>query len=245
MGEVTFVAALLFAAAVLYSAVGNAGASGYLAVMALAGVSPSIMRPTALILNILVATVATIRFAQVGAVSWRTLWPFALGSIPLAFIGGRIHLSEAIYAPIVAVILLAAAVQLLRSSWQVSPLHEEPDSAPTVSAVVAGSGIGLLSGLTGTGGGIFLGPLLLFTGWATPRETAGISAAFILLNSLAAVAGNLTSVRSLPAALPVWATAAVLGSLLGTELGSRKLGSVGLQRLLALVLAIAAIKLLN
>jgi uncharacterized protein len=235
--------ALLFlAAAVLYSSVGHAGASGYLAAMALFGLAPTMMKPTALVLNIFVATIATLRFSRAGYFSWSTLWPFAMGSIPFAFTGGAINLSGGIYKPIVGFVLLFGAIRL---AWPTQ--HQSMPSAksvPVLPALMSGAGIGFLSGLTGTGGGIFLSPLLLFMGWAETRESAGVSAAFILVNSLAGLAGNLASMRSLPAALPIWVTAAVIGGIIGTELGSRKLASRTLRYLLAVVLVVAGLKLI-
>jgi uncharacterized protein len=240
--DILALALLFFAAAVLYSSVGHAGASGYLAAMALFGLAPALMKPTALVLNILVATIATLRFSRAGYFSWSTLWPFALGSIPFAFAGGAINLPGDIYKPIVGCILLFGAARL---AW---PTRREPvlpaKRVPVLPAVVSGGGIGLLAGLTGTGGGIFLSPLLLFTGWAETRETAGVSAAFILVNSLAGLAGNLASMWSLPTALPIWATTAVAGGIVGAELGSRKLASRTLRYVLAVVLVVAGLKLI-
>jgi uncharacterized protein len=240
--EVVSLALLIFAAAVLYSSVGHAGASGYLAAMALFGLAPAIMKPTALVLNILVATIATLRFSRAGYFAWSTLWPFAIGSIPFAFAGGAINLSGGIYKPIVGLVLLIGAVRLAWPTQRQSQQYAK--CLPVLPAVASGAGIGLLSGLTGTGGGIFLSPLLLFMGWAETRETAGVSAAFILVNSLAGLAGNLTSMWSLPTPLPIWATAAVVGGIIGTELGSRKLASQTLRYLLAAVLVIAGLKLI-
>jgi uncharacterized membrane protein YfcA len=240
--EVVSLALLIFAAAVLYSSIGHAGASGYLAAMALFGLAPAIMKPTALVLNILVATIATLRFSRAGYFAWSTLWPFAISSIPFAFAGGAINLSGGIYKPIVGLVLLLGAVRLVWPTQRQSLQYAK--SVPVLPAVASGAGIGILSGLTGTGGGIFLSPLLLFMGWAETRESAGVSAAFILVNSLAGLAGNLTSMWSLPAPLPIWATAAVVGGIIGTELGSRKLASQTLRYLLAAVLVIAGLKLI-
>jgi uncharacterized membrane protein YfcA len=244
MEQVTLLAVLILAAAILYSSVGHAGASGYLAAMALVGVAPDVMKPTALALNILVATIATARYSRAGYFSWAGLWPFAIGSIPLAFVGGVITLPGYLYKPAVGLVLFYAAYRLFRST--VGGTQEAPDkgiSVPTLPAVAWGGGIGLLSGLTGTGGGIFLSPLLLFTGWAGTRPTSGTSAAFILVNSVAGLAGSYSSVQNLPDALPVWAVAAGVGGLIGSELGSRKLQSNGIRRALAAVLVIAGLKL--
>jgi uncharacterized membrane protein YfcA len=239
--EVLTVGLLIFAVAALYSSVGHAGASGYLAIMALFGVTPSVMKPTALALNILVASITTFRFARAGYFSWRSLWPFLLGSVPLAFIGGAVTLPGDFYRPIVGLILLISAIQMLRST---RPAHYSRRYPPVVMAAPAGGGIGLLSGLTGTGGGIFLSPLLLFTGWVETRESGGVSGAFILANSLAGLLGHSSSVQSLPDELPYWALAAVLGSLIGTELGVRRFAVKGFRAALAAVLVVAGLKLI-
>jgi len=231
--------ACIFAAAVLYSSVGHAGASGYLAAMALFGIAPPSMRPAALVLNILVAAIATVRFHRAGCFSWPVFWPFALASVPLAFLGGALVLPGAIYKKAVGLVLLFAAYRLLRHA----PVHAGKQ-IPVPLGLLCGAGIGLLSGLTGTGGGIFLSPLLLFMGWAETKVAAGVAAAFILVNSIAGILGLLTKPITLPSTLPLWAMAAVVGGLVGSELGSRRLGNRTLRSLLALVLAIAAAKLM-
>ena len=233
-------AACIFAAAVLYSAVGHAGASGYLAAMALFGVSAQAMKPSALVLNILVASIATLRFCRAGCLPWRTIWPFVLGSVPLSFAGGALQIPEEVYRPAVGAILLLAALRLV---WPPRASMEYAPRIPTGAAIGAGAAIGLLSGLTGTGGGVFLSPLLLFTGWAGLRETAGLSAVFILVNSVAGLLGHLAGMRFLPAALPLWMAAAGIGALVGTGIGSRKLPPPALRRLLALVLLLGAARL--
>jgi hypothetical protein len=240
--EVAAICILIFAAAILYSSVGHAGASGYIAVLALFGVAASVMKPTALTLNIIVATIAVLRFTRAGYFSWRILWPFLVGSVPLAFIGGAIQLPSDVYRPVVGAILLLAAARLVLSRSEPAP--EAVHDPPVVPAAASGGVIGVLSGLTGTGGGIFLSPLLLFAGWAETRESAGVSAAFILANSLAGLAGHVSSVQSLPGELPLFAIAAALGGLIGTELGVRRFASSGFRLALAGVLTIAALKLI-
>jgi uncharacterized protein len=237
--DVLLLAVAFFLAAILYSSVGHAGASGYLAAMAFVGVPTPTMRPTALVLNLLVASIATIRFARAGFFSPRLFWPFAFGSIPLAFIGGGITLPGHWYRTLVGLVLWIAAVRL----WLNLRLHAKHDP-PMLVAIVCGAGIGLLAGLTGTGGGIFLSPLLLFMGWAETRETGGVAAAFILVNSLAGLAGNPTSLSHVPAQLPMWAGAVVIGGLIGAELGSRRLGTPTFRRLLGVVLLVAGAKLI-
>jgi uncharacterized membrane protein YfcA len=235
--------ALVFVAAILYSMVGHAGASGYLAAMALYGVAPAVMKPTALTLNILVATVGTIQFARAGHFRWRLFWPFALGSVPLAFLGGSLALPLVVYKRVLGVVLLYAAWRLFRA-----PPAEDPDAVRPVArpiATASGAGIGFLSGLTGVGGGIFLSPLMLLMRWATVRTTAAISVTFILVNSIAGLLGHVSSVRELPASTVVLAGVALAGGLIGSTIGSRRLPPIVLRRALALVLLIAAAKLLT
>ena len=228
--DTAILAALIFAAAVLYSSVGHAGASGYLAAMALVGLAPHWMKPTALVLNILVASITLFQFQRAGCFSWASLWPFALGSVPASFVGGALDLPTHLYRPIVGVILLCGAVRLFMPT---QPSANLTTKAPPLPAAMAwGVAIGLLSGLTGTGGGIFLSPLLLFAGWANTRQTGGVSAGFILLNSIAGLAGRLTSLERLPGELPLWAGAAVAGGLIGSRLGSRKLAPMQFRRVL-------------
>jgi uncharacterized protein len=232
---------LIAVAALLYSSVGHAGASGYLAAMALFGLAPAMMKPTALTLNIVVAVIATVRFYQAGCFSWRLFWPFAITSVPCAFIGGGIMLPGDYYKPLVGLVLLFSAWRL----GLAAPADAQGKrNLPLWAAIVLGMGIGLLSGLTGVGGGIFLSPLLLLTRWAEPRNTAGVSAAFILVNSIAGLLGHLASVAAVPSAIPLWAAAAGLGGFLGSSYGSRRLGSLALRRLLSVVLIIAGLKML-
>ncbi|MBM3535019.1 MAG: sulfite exporter TauE/SafE family protein [Alphaproteobacteria bacterium] len=237
---------LFFAAAVLYSSVGHAGASGYLAAMAIVGIAPAAMRPTALALNILVSVITTWRFFRAGHFEWRAFWPFALASVPAAFVGGALHLPTDLYKRVVGAILLLAAAQLARSAYKaaVADSRADPAAVPIAPALGFGAGIGFLSGLTGTGGGIFLSPVLLFMGWAETRRTSGLAAAFILVNSVAGLAGSAFSLSDFPNALPTWLATAAVGALIGTQLGSKVLPISALRYLLAAVLVIAGLKLL-
>ena len=228
------------AAAILYSSVGHAGASAYLAAMAFLGTPTPMMRPTALVLNLLVATIAAIRFARAGLFSWALFWPFALGSIPLAFVGGAIVLPGHWYRTLVGLVLWTAAARLWLDLRAPGATHLPPRAI----AIACGAGIGLLAGLTGTGGGIFLSPLLLFMRWAETRETGGVAAAFILVNSAAGLAGNPASLSHVPPQLPLWAAAAVVGGIIGSELGSRRLGTPAFRRMLGAVLLVAGAKLI-
>ena len=232
---------LIFVAALLYSSVGHAGASGYLAAMALFSFAPDVMKPTALILNLLVGTVGTIRFAMAGHFDWKIFAPFAALSVPMAFVGGMMKLPISTYKIILGAVLLFAAWRLVIKP-KINTGELKPVSVPR--ALIFGAGLGLLSGLTGVGGGIFLSPLLLFLGWADVRKTAGVSVAFILVNSAAGLLGHLASVRNVPPEIVWWAPAALLGGTIGAELGSRRLAPLTMRRLLSVVLVVAGLKML-
>ena len=221
----------VFAIAVLYSSVGHAGASGYIAWMSLLSLAPVVIRPTALALNILVASIATWQFVRAGHFSWRLFWPFVVLAIPAAYVGGYITLSTNAFKVLLGLALLSSAAHFALSS------SKQP-------ALAAGAAIGLLSGLTGTGGGIFLTPLLLFLGWAAPKQAAAVSAPFVLLNSVSGILGNLSATRSLPPFLVALFVAAGVGGLVGSRLGSTRLSASAIKSFLAGVLVIAGGKLL-
>ncbi len=233
------VPAILFVA-ILYSSVGHAGASGYIAVMSLFSVAPAEIRPSALMLNILVASVGTWQFWRVGRFSWPLFWPFALLAVPMAFIGGYVNLPTQGFKILVGLVLLVSALQLcIRPPAEGNPVRP---SRPV--ALGAGAGLGLLAGLTGTGGGIFLTPLLIFMRWARAGTAAGVSAPFILLNSVAGLTGNVSATKYLPAFVVPLAVAVFVGGYIGSHMGSRRLPHIAIKRLLAVVLAIAGTKLL-
>lgn len=231
---------LLALAALAYSAVGHGGASGYLAVMALLGTAPATMRPTALLLNVVVSAIGTIQFARAGHFRWNLFWPFAITSIPAAFFGGRVALSDANYRVVVGVVLLLSALRFL---WTLRSPEAKPLTPSKTIALTAGAMLGFLAGLTGVGGGIFLSPLLLLFGWADLRTTAATSAAFILVNSIAGLAGQMPFAEFLPGTLPLWVVAVVVGGGAGATLGSRRLPVPALRAVLALVLVVAGVKL--
>lgn len=230
------------ATAFLYASVGHAGASGYLTAMALFSLSPVMMRPTALILNILVASIAAFKFCRAGAFSWQILLPFILTSVPFAFIGGALILPGNAYKITLGIILLYAASRMLMTANGSLPQTVRP--LPIVLALISGAIIGLLSGLTGTGGGIFLTPLLLFSGWSQPRQASGVSAVFILVNSVAGLLGQSPNLASLSPALPVWLAVVAVGGWVGAEFGSQHWNGTQLRRALAFVMVIAALKLI-
>jgi uncharacterized membrane protein YfcA len=241
MDEVWGLTLLLFVAAVLYTSVGHAGASGYLAAMALYGLAQDQMRPAALILNLVAATLSTLRFRSAGHFDPRLFLLLAVTSIPAAFIGGLLKLPDNVYRPILASALILAAARLIWSSRATQAVIRP---MPVWAGLLTGAAIGLLSGLTSVGGGIYLTPVLLFAGWAETKKAAGVSAAFILVNSAAGLAGRLTAMPTLPEAMPAWAVVVAVGGLIGATLGSRVLGARTLRRVLAVVLLIAAAKLL-
>ena len=241
VATVSVLCAAFFVVAALYSSVGHAGASGYLATMALLGIAPEQMKPTALVLNILVSALAAGSFARAGFFDFRLFAPFALASVPMAFVGGAIQAPSGVYRVVVGVVLLFAATRFL---IDVSASRSTSGGRPALWVSLAwGAGIGLLSGLTGVGGGIFLTPLLLLAGWADARRASAVSAAFIFVNSIAGLAGHLASVGQVPDAIRFWAPAALVGGFLGARVGSRHLAPKSLRRVLALVLLVAGLKL--
>jgi uncharacterized membrane protein YfcA len=242
VSETLTIAMLFFVGAALYASVGHGGASSYLAVMGLFSLAPSVMKPTALALNILVAGVATFKFYRAGLFSWRLFWPFAVASIPAAFIGGATMLPARAYKILVGVVLLYAAIWVFRSSLR--PLNKETHLPPLWAALAFGAAIGFLSGLTGVGGGIFLSPVLLYMGWAETRATSGVAAPFILVNSIAGLLGHFSSVAQLPPSVPIWGAAAVIGGWIGASYGSKRAPAPVLRQLLSLVLIVAGVKLI-
>jgi uncharacterized membrane protein YfcA len=237
------IAAMMFGGAVLYSTVGHAGASAYLAIMALFALPPEVMRPTALVLNILVSSIATWRYARAGLFDWKLFWPFAVTAVPAAWLAGGVQLPADVYRPLLGVVLLLSAARLI---WP-APVRAlgviRPPLLPV--ALATGAFVGALSGLVGVGGGIFLSPIILFLGWAAPRTTSGTIAPFILVVSASGLAGNLASVGALPPELPWFALAVIAGGFVGTWLGSKRLSPRGILYALAAVELVAAWKLLT
>src|SRR6266498_2204879 len=226
--------------AFLYSSVGHAGASGYIATMTLFGIAPTVIRTTALVLNILVASIGAFQFWLTGHSSWKFFWPFALLSIPAAFVGGYLQPSASVLRILIGIALFLSAARLIfRRS---DPPQAFPPSRPM--AVSVGAGLGFLAGLTGTGGGIFLTPLLLFCQWAHIRQAAAVSALFIWVNSIAGLVGYFTKVHSVPSLGLILAAAAIIGGVVGSNLGSRHFAVRVISLCLATVLLIAGTKLI-
>ncbi len=242
--SVGLLAAGMLAAAFLYASVGHGGASAYIAAMAIAGVAPSEMRPMALLLNVLVSSITTYKFWRAGHFRWRLFWPLAIASIPAAYLGGAITLPGSAFKILVGVVLLYAGWQL----WWSARAGEELRPARKLAIPVAmavGAGLGVLSGLTGVGGGIFLSPLLLLFGWAGTRQTSAVSAPFILANSIAALAGGFfgKGFAVLPDYFWILAVAVLIGGWAGAEYGSRRFANPLIRQVLAVVLAIAGGKM--
>ena len=244
MTEFTFVLPLsVFLVAMLYSSVGHGGASGYLAILSLMACPVPQMATTALILNMLVSGIASTSYIKAKHLSWRLTWPFIVTSIPAAFVGGLIHISSHSYFLLLAVILALSAVRLAMSAKDKDD-NAELRNVTLSGALSCGAGIGILSGLVGIGGGIFLSPLMLLMRWANAKQTSATSACFIFLNSLAGLGGRaLRGALDLGSLGPLIA-AAFVGGIIGSHYGANVCSGLMLRRLLAGVLLLAAFKLI-
>ncbi len=235
----------IFLVAVLYSSVGHGGASGYLAVLALFGVAAAVTRPTSLVLNLFVASITFIQFYRGGHFDWRIFLPFAAASVPFAFLGGTIQLSAGVYKTVLGAALILAAIRLavnLKSSGEIS-------QPKTWVCLFIGAVLGFVSGLIGIGGGVFLTPILLLFNWTETKKAAGVSALFILVNSVSGLVGNWllgkdSQLSNLQPDVWLWIIAAIAGGVIGSTLGSRRFNSITLRRVLAVGLLIAGAKLI-
>lgn len=239
--QLPWLAAGILLIAFLYSSVGHAGASGYIAVMTLFGLAPAEIKPTAYILNILVASIGSWQFYRAGHFRWELFWPFAICSAPLAFLGGLWNLPAQLFKIAVGVVLLFSAARFLYDPKDATDVR--PPSRGL--SLIIGGVLGLLSGLTGTGGGIFLTPLMIVMRWATTKTAAATSVVFILVNSIAGLLGNVTATRAIPSFAFVLLIAALAGGSVGSYLGSRRFSAPAIKRLLAAVLIIAGFKLIG
>lgn len=233
---------LLALIAFLYSSVGHGGASGYLAVMSIFGVAPQTMKSSALVMNLCVSAISFIGFYRAGHFRWRLFLPFAIASVPLAFLGGMVALSDSVYKKVLAICILVSIARLL---YQFKNEEQPTHAIPTWAGLLSGGSIGLLSGMIGIGGGILLSPLMLLMKWATIKETAAVSALFIFVNSLSGLTGQLkTGSIHLTGDIQFAIAATIAGGLLGSYFGSQKFNSPVLRYLLALGLTIACLKLM-
>ena len=232
----------LLAISFLYSSVGHAGASGYLAIMSLFGLSPEFIRPAALVLNIVVAGMAAWQFYRAGYFHWPTFWPLAVLSLPCAFLGGCIEVPVQVFKLLLGMVLLVAAGLLLVRM----KTADEANLPPRAVSLAVGAGLGFVAGVTGTGGGIFLTPVLILFRWTKTKTASSISALFILVNSIAGLLGVAAHARQLPAAdaLAPMLITVLVGGTIGSYLGSRIFSREVIKRMLAVVLAIASFKLM-
>jgi uncharacterized protein len=235
---------LLFVVALLYASVGQAGASGYLAVMAMTEMSPSAMKVTALALNLMVSAIGTFQFYRAGLLAFRTFYPFAILGIPFSLVGGAIHLPEEIFYPIIGGILVLSAAQMFRSAWKQRQSSQDEKAPPFLPALLTGAGIGLVSGITGTGGGIFLAPIILTMGWVSARRTGAVTAAYNLLNSAGALVGASSVWTNAPPSLPLWLVFVAAGGAIGAFAGVRFLPERALKMTLGLILLVSGLRMI-
>ncbi|XWW44825.1 sulfite exporter TauE/SafE family protein [Fibrella sp. USSR17] len=231
----------LFIVGLIYASVGHGGASGYIVTMTLLGVAPAVIKPTALLLNLFVSSVAFIQFYRAGHFRWATFWPFALTSIPLAFLGARLPLSDQLYKQLLAVCLLLLVARLI---WAARTDDTDTKPIPLGAGLLTGGVIGLLSGMLGIGGGIILSPLMLFFRWANTRQTAATSALFIFVNSVSGLVSLLAKGYTPDPQQYAWIAAAFAGGLVGGYLGSQRYSVPTLRYVLAAGVAVACLKLL-
>jgi len=239
------IAASFVIVAILYSAVGQAGGTGYIAVMGLAGFAPNAIKSTALTLNILVAAIGCFQFYRIGLLTWRSCYPFAILGVPFSLLGGAMNLPAAIYQPVVGTLLLIAALQMARSARSAKLRDQEAAREPPfLRSLLTGGVIGFGSGITGVGGGIFLAPLILMFAWAETRQAAAISAMFNLMNSAAALMGVWATMPAFPPQLPTWLVIVGIGAVLGSWFGIRHLPASALRVLLSLLLIMAGVRMI-
>lgn len=222
-----------------YAAVGQAGATGYIAAMGIVGFAPDVIRPAALALNTLVAAIGTARFAKAGHLTWRGTYPFIVLGVPFSVLGGATHLPASIYNPVVGILLIVVAWRMAKSARLAAALDERtPRSTPLLASIIAGAVIGFVAGVTGIGGGIFIAPLVLTLHWLNTRHAAGLSAIFNFLNSAAALAGLWSTSLIWPSELPFWLVAVAIGGTLGSWLGVKHLSPNVLRYILATLLLV-------
>jgi uncharacterized membrane protein YfcA len=239
--DLILVAVFMGLMALLYATVGQAGGTAYVAAMALFAFPPEMIRPTSLLLNVVAAGYATWRLHRAGAIDWSTLAPIAVASLPMAFTGGLLVLPPQTFRTVVGVVLSVAAALTIRRSNH-DPVEARPVRLPLAAAI--GAAVGLASGLTGVGGGVFLAPLLLIGGWATPRQTVGLSAPFILANSAVAFLATRLAGQSLADGTPIYAIGSLAGAVFGTAIGLRWVSPRMIRVILAAILLASGLRLL-
>jgi uncharacterized protein len=232
---------LLFLVAFLYASVGHGGASGYLALMAIFSIAPEVMKPTALLLNLFVSLTSFIQFYRGKHFNFKLFLPFAVSSVPMAFVGGLITLDTFIYKKILGILLLIPIVRFLFFGNITVAEIKKPSM---VLSVLIGAAIGFLSGMIGIGGGIILSPVLILLKWANMKQAAAVSALFIFVNSIAGLAGQITKGIHFSGDMYAYVGIAFVGGIGGAYFGSMRFNQSILRYLLALVLIVAAYKLL-
>lgn len=238
--EEIIIYALFLLVAFLYASVGHGGASGYLALMALLGYSAAVMKPTALLLNILVSLVAFLSFYRARHFRPTLLWPLIAASIPFAYLGSVLPISENIYKKVLGVVLLLSVIRMVLGTAE-KPLAKAPK---WYVLFVIGAVIGLVSGMIGMGGGILLSPILLLMNWSNQKQTAAISAIFIFLNSAAGIVGQMQTGFILAPQTTGVVFFVITGGWVGAYIGAEKLKSTSMKYILAIVLILAGIKLI-
>jgi len=243
VSHIVLASILFLIISILYSSVGHAGASGYLAVMALLSFAPETIKPTSLILNIVVASIASVKYIKADCFDKRIFLAFILTSLPMAFVGGYITISPMYFKLVAGLFLVISSLMLIIRAYY-KPSQRPTAQMPFVYGLIGGSLIGLISGLIGVGGGIFLSPIIIMANWTTVKNASGVAALFILFNSLAGLAGHLIALNTLDHYIFYWIIAVVIGGLLGSFLGTVKLNNKIIITCLFLVLLSAGLKFL-
>jgi uncharacterized membrane protein YfcA len=241
MNPDVFIALCLLIVGFLYASVGHGGASGYIAIFSLFGIAVSTYKPLVLVMNIVIAGIAFIQFYRAGYFKWKLCWPFLITSIPAAFIGSAIAVQAHVYNLLLGLALLFPVVRLF---GLIQYHSQEMKVIRFVPALLVGGIIGLLSGILNIGGGIFLSPVLILAGWATPKQSAAVSALFIVCNSAAGLIGGKSANYMVNQSSIIWFAAAVTGGIVGAYMGSKKYPQKAVQYVLASVLVIASAKLI-
>lgn len=242
MGELIQILLLLFIVAFFYSTVGHGGASGYIAVLTLMGISATLIKPSALLLNIFVASISFYHYYKQGHFKWRLFYPFAILSIPMAYAGSFVILDPTWYKRILGICLLIAILRIVGLFNKKE--NSQTKQVPLVTGLIIGAALGFLSGMIGIGGGIILSPIILIFNWGNLKETSAVSALFIVVNSIAGMIGLFKQGINLPTEVFLWIAVAIAGGFLGAYLGSKKATNTTLRNVLAAVLLVAAFKLI-
>jgi uncharacterized membrane protein YfcA len=241
LGFIILTFALFLIIATLYSSVGHAGASGYLAIMALLSFAPETIKPTSLILNVIVALIASVKFIRAGYFDRKIFTYFIITALPMAFLGGYISIGPKYFKLLAGIFLVVSANILIIKEY-----IKKPDAnfrqVSIFWGLSIGAVIGLVSGLIGVGGGIFLSPIIIMMGWTSVKKASGVAALFILCNSLAGLAGHITALKTIDNHISYWIVAVLIGGLAGSYLGTKKFNNKLIITFLFVVLLTAGLK---